>query len=73
MPAERLLAVPMVDRGFEDEPAGSISTLIDSAVIVSRPVRDGDAAQIVVGRTAVGGALGVHDARTEHFVGTRLR
>ena len=73
VPAERLLAVPMVDRGFEDEPAGSISTLIDSAVIVSRSVSGADAAQIVVGRAAPGGALGTHNARTEHFVGTRLR
>jgi hypothetical protein len=73
VPAERLLVVPMADRGFADEPRGAISSIVRSATIVSLPDRDGRTPEIVVGRTAVAGALGVRDARTEHFVATRIR
>jgi hypothetical protein len=74
VPAERLVMVPLVNAPIFDQPEGSISTIMRSAVIVSTPGRDGaEPRQIIVGRTARGGALGVPDARTEHYVGTRLR
>lgn len=73
VPAERLLVVPMANRSFADEPRGAISSIVRSATIVSLPDRDGRTPDIVVGRTAPAGALGVRGARTEHFVATRLR
>jgi hypothetical protein len=73
VPAERLLTVPIGHGVPGFEPPGTISSQVQSAVIVSRPIGNGDAVPIVAARAAPGGGLGVRKARTEAFVATRLR